>query len=64
MIKSRNKGSTIEIWSSDYINKTENRSERDKDAEVIQAERANKQRNFIYCRSCKEKEGGLINGLG
>lgn len=48
MIKSRNKGSTIEIWSSDYINKTENRSERDKDAEVIQAERANKQRNYIY----------------
>lgn len=41
MVKSRIIGSTIEIWSSDYINKTEMRDEKDKDAEVIQAERAN-----------------------
>lgn len=40
MVKT-NMFSNIEIWSADYINKTEMRSEKDKDAEVIQAERAN-----------------------
>lgn len=47
MVKTMIKGTTIEIWSRDYINEKSDRLPKDRHAEIIQIERGNNEDDYI-----------------